>query len=75
MEMGGKVEEMRGYTVYIGEWRWVAKLVARLLAPVALWVRIQTSTLARQKNIRKKRFPRTRKRDECYGYVIFVLFS
>jgi hypothetical protein len=44
--------------------RWVAKLVARLLATAALWVQIQTSlkkykmdnisTLARQKKYTKK---------------------
>jgi hypothetical protein len=55
--------------------RWVAKLVARLLATAALWVRVQISlkkihkghkqksgqhTLARQK-IYKKRIPKRKK--------------
>jgi hypothetical protein len=38
--MGGQVGEMGGYG---NQGRWVAKLVARLLATAALWVRIQTS--------------------------------
>jgi hypothetical protein len=61
---------MEIYKNMMGRWRWVAKLVARLLATAGLWIRIKTSlkkykigghketngqhTLARQKNIYKK---------------------
>jgi hypothetical protein len=36
-----------GYIVKISSGRWAAKLLARLLASAALWVRIQTSLSGR----------------------------
>jgi hypothetical protein len=40
-QVGSWVAKSGGWVVIVG--RWVAKLVARLLATAALWVRIQTS--------------------------------
>jgi hypothetical protein len=36
---------MEIYKNMMGRWRWVAKLVARLLATAGLWVRIQKSLI------------------------------
>jgi hypothetical protein len=54
--------------------RWVTKLVARLLAPVALWVRIQTSTLARKK-IDAKKDNQEQEKEMCATDMSYLVFS